>query len=294
MLIRALLLLLLFIATPLRADEIRIAAAADLRFALDEVISTFKRQHPNERIEVSYGSSGKFHSQIQNGAPFDLFFSADIALPRSLAQAGQASGEDSSHHPDATVLFADIRHYPSWLAELSAAEMGLLLKRFYEHSGDTVHLFGASALQFVGEGVLAVFADTGDASTTAPHSLRATKAALGLRKAAAGMAGFVQRQFPGRALPAFEVGVALHRGPVAMTRMDGLLGGNPQLIPVGETVVDAMALQRHASVATGAITLSVPVLRSVTGAVRPVTRYLRSLPHRREPMDVCTVEPLPT
>ena len=93
MLIRALLLLLLFIATPLRADEIRIAAAADLRFALDEIISTFKRQHPNERIEVSYGSSGKFHSQIQNGAPFDLFFSADIGLPRSLAQAGQASGE---------------------------------------------------------------------------------------------------------------------------------------------------------------------------------------------------------
>lgn len=217
-------------------------------------------------------------------------------LARELSEQwpGQASGEDSSHHPDATVLFADIRHYPSWLAELSAAEMGLLLKHFYEHSGDTVHLFGASALQFVGEGVLAVFADTGDASTTAPHSLRATKAALGLRKAAAGMAGFVQRQFPGRALPAFEVGVALHRGPVAMTRMDGLLGGNPQLIPVGETVVDAMALQRHANAATGAITLSVPVLRSVTGAVRPVTRYLLSLPHRREPMDVCTVEPLPT
>ena len=93
MLIRALLLFLLVIATPLHADEIRIAAAADLRFALDEIISTFKRQHPNERIDVSYGSSGKFHSQIQNGAPFDLFFSADIGLPRSLAQAGQASGE---------------------------------------------------------------------------------------------------------------------------------------------------------------------------------------------------------
>lgn len=92
MLIRAV-LLWLFIAAPLRADEIRIAAAADLRFALDEVINTFKQQHPNERIDVSYGSSGKFHSQIQNGAPFDLFFSADIGLPRSLAQAGQASSE---------------------------------------------------------------------------------------------------------------------------------------------------------------------------------------------------------
>ncbi len=93
MLIRALLLLAILVASPLHADEIRIAAAADLRFAMEEIISVFKQQHPNDRIEVSYGSSGKFHSQIQNGAPFDLFFSADIALPRSLAQAGQASGE---------------------------------------------------------------------------------------------------------------------------------------------------------------------------------------------------------
>ncbi len=219
-------------------------------------------------------------------------------LARELSEQwpGQASGEDNTSHPDATVLFADIRHYPAWLSELNPVEMGVLLKRFYEHSGDTVHLFGASALQFVGEGVLAVFADTGasiTAATTAPHSLRATKAALGLRKAAAGMAGFVQRQFPGRPLPAFEVGVALHRGPVGMTRMDGLLGGNPQHIPVGETVVDVMALQRHASALPGAITLTVPVLRSVTGAVRPVARTLLSLPHRREPMDVCSVEPLP-
>lgn len=215
-------------------------------------------------------------------------------LARELSEQwpGQASGQDSTSHPDATVLFADIRHYPAWLAELSPDEMGLLLKRFYEHSGDTVHLFGASALQFVGEGVLAVFTDAA-ATTTAPHSLRATKAALGLRKAATGMAAFVQRQFPGRPLPAFEIGVALHRGPVAMTRMDGLLGGNPQLIPVGETVVDAMALQRHASAAPGSITLTVPVLRSVTGAVRPVARYLLTLPHRHEPMDVCAVEPLP-
>lgn len=93
MLVRALLLLWLFIASPLRADEIRIAAAADLRFALDEIISTFKQRHPNEHIDVSYGSSGKFHSQIQNGAPFDLFFSADIGLPRSLARQARPAAK---------------------------------------------------------------------------------------------------------------------------------------------------------------------------------------------------------
>lgn len=216
-------------------------------------------------------------------------------LARELSEQwpGQPDGEDSPSYPDATVLFADILRYPEWLAELKPAEMGQLLKRFYEHSGDTVHLFGASALQFVGEGVLAVFTDSDDnLDTTAAHSLRALKSALGLRKAAAGMNNYVHRQFPGRALPDFQVGVALHRGPVAMTRMEGLLGGSPQIIPVGETVVDTMALQRHAQPALGAITLSVPVLRGVTGAVRPVSRYMLSLPHRREPMDVCTVESL--
>lgn len=85
-----LLFLLILFAAPLRAAEIRIAAAADLRFAMAEVVSLFKKRHPNDSIEVAYGSSGKFHTQIQNGAPYDLFFSADIALPEKLAEQGLA------------------------------------------------------------------------------------------------------------------------------------------------------------------------------------------------------------
>ena len=125
MLIRALFLLLLLTASPLRADEIRIAAAADLRFAMDEIINAFKSQHPNDRIEVSYGSSGKFHSQIQNGAPFDLFFSADIALPRSLAQIGQASGEVHPYAIGRIVLWRPRRDGKALsLADLTRPEIG--------------------------------------------------------------------------------------------------------------------------------------------------------------------------
>lgn len=105
MLIRALLLILCLVANPAGADEIRIAAAADLRFAMDEIIGQFRAQHPNDRIEVSYGSSGKFLSQIQNGAPFDLFFSADIALPRSLVQAGLATGDVQPYATGRLVLW---------------------------------------------------------------------------------------------------------------------------------------------------------------------------------------------
>ena len=61
----------LLVATPLQAGQIHVAAAADLRFAMDEIVSLFEKSHPDDRIEVSYGSSGKFYAQIRNGAPFD-------------------------------------------------------------------------------------------------------------------------------------------------------------------------------------------------------------------------------
>jgi molybdate transport system substrate-binding protein len=72
-------------ATP--PKEIRIAAAADLQFVMPELVQQFERG-TNVLVLVSYGSSGNFFAQIQNGAPFDLFFSADLAYPRKLEVAG--------------------------------------------------------------------------------------------------------------------------------------------------------------------------------------------------------------
>jgi molybdate transport system substrate-binding protein len=67
-----------------------VAAAADLKFAMDELVGAFRTAHPEVVVTVSYGSSGNFFSQIQNGAPFDVFFSADAVYPRRLAEAGLA------------------------------------------------------------------------------------------------------------------------------------------------------------------------------------------------------------
>jgi molybdate transport system substrate-binding protein len=73
------------------SQKLTVAAAADLRFALDELAAQFRAAHPKVDLAITYGSSGNFFAQIQNGAPFDVFLSADIDYPRRLAAAGLAA-----------------------------------------------------------------------------------------------------------------------------------------------------------------------------------------------------------
>jgi len=71
------------------AGEVTIAAASDLNFAFKEVIAAYEQQ-TGHHVKLSLGSSGNFYAQIQNGAPFDLYFSADIGYPKKLIESGQA------------------------------------------------------------------------------------------------------------------------------------------------------------------------------------------------------------
>lgn len=80
----------LLLTTVAHAEKITVAAAADLKFAMDEIVAGFNRSHSGNVVEVVYGSSGKFFAQIQQDAPYDLFFSADIGYPRELAKKGLA------------------------------------------------------------------------------------------------------------------------------------------------------------------------------------------------------------
>ena len=70
--------------------EFLIAAAADLRIAMDEIAAEFQKIHPEANVKVSYGSSGQFTQQIENGAPFDVFCSADAGYPKKLVDEGFA------------------------------------------------------------------------------------------------------------------------------------------------------------------------------------------------------------
>jgi molybdate transport system substrate-binding protein len=64
---------------------LQVAAAADLRFVLSEIAATFEQDH-RARVLLTFGSSGQLAAQIEQGAPFDLFFSADEAFVRQLVE----------------------------------------------------------------------------------------------------------------------------------------------------------------------------------------------------------------
>lgn len=106
----------LLLSLAAHAEKITIAAAADLKFAMDEIVGQFRTAHPADQVEVIYGSSGRFQTQIQQGAPYDLYFSADIAFPRELARKGFAASEVRPYAFGRIVL---------WSTRLDASRMTL-------------------------------------------------------------------------------------------------------------------------------------------------------------------------
>ena len=90
--IRVMIALCLFVITGVNvavAEEITIAAASDLNFAFREIVTEYEKAS-GDQVRLTLGSSGNFFAQIQNGAPFDLYFSADISYPKKLEEAGLA------------------------------------------------------------------------------------------------------------------------------------------------------------------------------------------------------------
>ena len=71
------------------AQSLTVAAASDLQSALPAIVAEFQKE-TGHQVKLTFGSSGNFFAQIQNGAPFDVFLSADIEYPRRLERLGQA------------------------------------------------------------------------------------------------------------------------------------------------------------------------------------------------------------
>lgn len=84
----------LLYALPVQAETVLIAAASNVQFAFDELINYFHQKHSKINLKISFGSSGNFYGQIAHGAPYDIFFSADLGYPQKLEAAGLAAPDN--------------------------------------------------------------------------------------------------------------------------------------------------------------------------------------------------------
>ncbi len=124
---------LLAIALPSHPATIpNVAAASDLQFVLPEIASHFA-QATGREVKLAFGSSGNFRRQIAEGAPFELFLSADEAYVDALAKEGRTEGEGVRYGSGRIVLFAPhgstLRPDPMF-KDLAAAAGDGSLKRF--------------------------------------------------------------------------------------------------------------------------------------------------------------------
>jgi molybdate transport system substrate-binding protein len=78
--------LLFFFSSLCLAQDLTVAAAADLQFAMQDISARFQKE-TGKKVNVIYGSSGNFFQQIENGGPFDMFFSANLDYPKKLEAA---------------------------------------------------------------------------------------------------------------------------------------------------------------------------------------------------------------
>ncbi|MDP4208299.1 MAG: molybdate ABC transporter substrate-binding protein [Bacteroidota bacterium] len=103
---RILLLLALFISITTQAQTVRVAAAGNLRYIMDEIKAKYAIKSPKTKIDVVLGASGALVQQISNGASFDFFMAADKSFPDKLKQMGLASGEVKTYAFGKLVLWS--------------------------------------------------------------------------------------------------------------------------------------------------------------------------------------------
>lgn len=104
--IKSLAVILLLIPMGVSADTLRVAAAANLRFVLPELIREYE-QSSQHKINVTYGASGNLVTQIIHGAPYDVFFSANPLYIEKLIEQQKHRGQRIDYAYSEMVLFAN-------------------------------------------------------------------------------------------------------------------------------------------------------------------------------------------
>jgi CheY-like chemotaxis protein len=266
-----------YLSKPFSTEELRLAVDAQI----NKLIRSDMRHIAGMRTAVD------MEMQRQRREISKLY---EMRLARALSEQWPVSGgqQDGGKFNHATVLYADIQDYDRWNATLSSDELSEVINFLYSCVGDTVHLFGAHHMQFVGEGMLCVFVDEAD-TVTVNHALRAVRAALGLADATRRVNAFVRNRFAGRPLPRFAATVALDSGAVAFTQLSGLFGSTVHSTPVGSTVTAALRLFHCTPGLNWTMACSVQTARLIDGKVRLGEQAVVTVPGRAMALEVVEV-----
>ncbi|KAA6324282.1 Molybdate-binding periplasmic protein [termite gut metagenome] len=101
-----LLILLAIVIGHVDAQMVRVAAAANLRYVLEEIKKQYEVENSPAKIDITFGSSGTLTQQILSGAVFDLFMAADVDFPQKIANSGFAAGEVKTYIYGKLVLWS--------------------------------------------------------------------------------------------------------------------------------------------------------------------------------------------
>lgn len=262
-----------YITKPFQPWELRDAVAAQLRRR--NTLEEAQKQSVEAEMERALAEQKQHLASLyEERLVFELSGQWPSADPAS----------QDEQYSSATVLFANVLNYAGLAEKLSCAELRDVVRKFYQNASDTVHLFGAQHIQFVGEGLMVVFVDSADGIPLS-HGFRAARAALGLIDAAKRVQQFLTSRFPHRDLPDFEVNVALNSGPVELAKLEDPIFNEKQILPLGDTVNVALLLQAQMYKWGWKIAASVSTLGHLEGAVTTRGRKLISLPRRDAPVD---------
>ncbi|HEY4784948.1 MAG TPA: molybdate ABC transporter substrate-binding protein [Bacteroidales bacterium] len=105
---RIIIFLLLVVGMTVHAQTIRVAAAGNLRYILDDIKSRYAIKNPRVKIDVILGASGTLTQQIINGAGYDFFMAADRSFPDKLKEQGVASGDVKTYAFGKLVLWSNM------------------------------------------------------------------------------------------------------------------------------------------------------------------------------------------
>src|ERR1035437_9613342 len=99
-------LAILLCTISISAQKVNVAAAANLRYVLEEIKTAYVKQNPKAKVNLTFGASGMLVQQIQNGANFDFFMAADNEFPLKLKEKGLTTGPMSTYTYGKLVIYS--------------------------------------------------------------------------------------------------------------------------------------------------------------------------------------------